>query len=103
MSEDKIFRGKFLTLGLTAIIAISVLFIGMSEVSASLNIESIKFIGSNADLKINVTIKNTDANSVEFNLTLKDTSNDDEEKVIYSGPNNNRWKQDTILFIRKIQ
>ncbi len=86
MSKDKIFRGKFLTLGLTAIIAISVLFIGMSEVSASLNIESIKFIGSNTDLKINVTIKNTDTVSVPFNITLKDTSNDNEDKqVIHSG------------------
>jgi len=85
MDERKIFRGKFLTLGLTAIIAISVLFISMYEVSASLNIESINFIGSNADLKINVTIKNTDTNSVTFNLTLKDTSNDDGDKeVIYS-------------------
>ncbi|PKM91888.1 MAG: hypothetical protein CVU81_03460 [Euryarchaeota archaeon HGW-Euryarchaeota-1] len=77
MDERKIFRGKFLTLGLTAIIAISVLFISMYEVSASL---------SNADLKINVTIKNTDTYSVSFNLTLKDTSNDNEDKeVIYSG------------------
>ncbi|PKP60069.1 MAG: hypothetical protein CVT88_03950 [Candidatus Altiarchaeales archaeon HGW-Altiarchaeales-1] len=71
MDERKIFRGKFLTLGVTAIIAISVLFICMYEVSASLNIESINFIGSNADLKINA---------------LKDTSNDDGDKeVIYSG------------------
>ncbi len=86
MSEDKIFRGKFLTLGLTAIVAISVLFISMSEVSASLNIKSINFIGLNADLKINVTIENTGTNSVAFNLTLKDTSNDNEDKkVIYSG------------------
>ena len=86
MDERKIFRGKFLTLGLTAIIAISVLFISMYEVSASLNIEPIKFTGSNADLKINVTIKNTDTYSVSFNLTLKDTSNDNEDKeVIYSG------------------
>ncbi len=85
MEGNKIFRGKFLTLGLTAIIAISVLFISMYEVSASLNIESIKFIGSNADLKINVTIKNPDTNSVTFNFTLKDTSNYDEDKeVIYS-------------------
>ncbi|MDI6730402.1 MAG: carboxypeptidase-like regulatory domain-containing protein [Candidatus Altarchaeum sp.] len=86
MSKGKIFQSKFLTLGLTAIIAISVLFIGMSEVSASLNIKNINFIGSNADLKINVTIENTYTNSVTFNLTLKDTSNDDEDKeVIYSG------------------
>ena len=88
MDEKKIFMGKILTFGLTAIIAVSVLFIGLYEVSASLNIQSINFIGSNSDLKINVTIKNTDAgtSSTYFNLTLKDTSNDDEDnQVIYSG------------------
>ncbi len=86
MSKSKIFQGKFLTLGLTAIIAISVLFISMSEVSASLNIKSINFIGSNSDLRINITIENTNTVSVPFNITLKDTSNDNEDnQVIYSG------------------
>ncbi len=81
--KSKIFQGKFLTLGLTAIIAISVFFIDMSEASA-LNIKSINFIGSNPNLKINVTIENTNTFSVPFNITLKDTSNNEDKQIIYS-------------------
>jgi len=81
-------KGKILSLDFCILaFVISVLFI--VNVSAGLSIKSLDFIGSSADLKINVTIQNTDANSTSFNFTLKDTTNDygenGEKQIIYSG------------------
>lgn len=83
MGKNKI-SVKILTMGVMAFVA---LFLSMSETNASLSIESIKFIGSSADLRINVTIKNTGTNATDFNLTLEDETNEDRDRrVIFS-----RW------------
>lgn len=76
---------KKLKILLTTLILAMILTINFTV--ADLEIKSFTNIGNNPDLKLNLTLYNSGSETINFNITLIDTSNNRNNREIFSGTN----------------